>query len=141
MPMTFLYHAHSGLRYLVLLAGAAALVYFAIAFFSRRPDGKAGRILIAAFTGLLDLQILIGILLVLGGIYYPMVIGHLTLMVLAAVVAHLASVRARRATDARAAHRTRLVGVIVALALIVAGIAAIGRGLFESNAATAMLGL
>jgi heme A synthase len=141
MPMTFLYHAHSGLRYLVLLAGVIAIIYFAYAFFSRRSDEKLGRVLMSAFVGVLDLQILLGILLVIGGIYYPMLIGHLSLMVLAAVAGHVFAVLAKRATDAASAHRHRLIGTLLALALIVAGISAIGRGLFETRAPMIALGL
>jgi predicted acyltransferase len=141
MPMTFLYHAHSGLRYLVLLAGVIAAIYFTVGYFARRPDERLGRVLMGVFVGVLDLQILLGILLVLGGIYYPMLIGHLSLMVLAAVAAHAAAVLAKRPGDARRAHGLRLMGILVALALIVAGVSAIGRGLFESRAPMALLGL
>jgi heme A synthase len=141
MPMTFLYLAHSGLRYLVLLAGLIAVVYFAAAFFSRRPDEKAGRILMSVFVGVLDLQIVLGLLLVIGGIYYPMVIGHIAMMLLAAAAAHVYAVRAKRASVPATAHRFRLIGTLLALGLIAAGISAIGRGLFETRAASIALGL
>ncbi len=138
MPMTFLYHAHSGLRYLVLLAGVIVVLHAAYGFLSRRPEGP-GRVLMSIFVGVLDLQILLGLLLVVGGIYYPMLIGHLFLMALAAAAAHVFAVRARRAADAVAAHRLRLMGALLALGLIAAGITAIGRSLFETRAP--MLGL
>jgi heme A synthase len=139
--MTFIYYAHSGLRYLVLVAGVVALIYFAFAFFSRRPAHRADRILMSSFVGLLDLQILLGLLLVIGGIFYPMIIGHLTLMALAAVAAHLAAVRAKRALDPRTAHQIRLVGTLITLGLIAAGISALGRGIFESRAPMIGIGL
>ena len=124
--MNALYMAHSGLRYLVLLAALAALVALAIALAARRPVA-AGRGLAAAFAGLLDLQILLGIGLVIAGVFYGALMGHLVLMVAAAVAAHATSVMARRATDERRATTTRLLGVAVALACIVGGILAIGR--------------
>lgn len=136
MPINMLYHAHSGLRYLVLLVGILAVLYFLLAYFGRRPEDRLGRILTAAFAGLLDLQIVLGLLLVVGGIYYPALIGHIAMMVLAAVFAHGASIIARRSVDARRAHGTRLVGVLLALLTIAGGVAAIGRGLFESRAPT-----
>ena len=43
--LRILFHAHSGLRYLVLLAGVAALVYFAVGLATKRPVTKAVRIL------------------------------------------------------------------------------------------------
>ena len=129
--MNFLDQTHSGLRFLVLLAGLGALIALAIGGFSGRPV-RAARGLTSAFTGLLDLQILLGVALVIGGIFYGALIGHLTLMLVAAVVAHVAGVRARKAGDERQANRLRLIGVGVALLCIVLGITAIGRGIFGS---------
>jgi heme A synthase len=134
--ITTLYMAHSGLRYMVLLAGILALVYFLVALSSRRPQERAGRILMAAFVGLVDLQVLLGLLLVFLGIWYPALMGHLVLMVLAAAAAHAASVLARRAVDSQRAHATRLVGVVLTLLLIAGGIMAIGRGIFETRILT-----
>jgi hypothetical protein len=133
--MTFLYQAHSGLRFLVLLAGLGALIALAIGGFTGRPV-RAARGLTAAFTGLLDLQVLLGLALVIGGIFYGALMGHLTLMLVAAVAAHVAGVRARKAGDERQANRLRLIGVAVALLCIVLGVAAIGRGIFGTAPAT-----
>ena len=129
--MNMLYMAHSGLRFLVLLAGLGALIALAIGGFSGRSV-RAARGLTSAFTGLLDLQIVLGVALVIGGIFYGALTGHLTLMLVAAVAAHVAGVRARRESDERRANRTRLIGVAVALLCIVLGITAIGRGVFTS---------
>jgi heme A synthase len=138
--MTFLYMAHSGLRYLVLLAGLIGALYFAAAFFSRRPDEKVGRILMAVFVGVLDVQIVLGLLLVIGGIYYPAVLGHIAMMLLAAAAAHVYSVRAKRAAVPQLAHRYRLIGTLLALGLVAAGVSAIGRGLFETSTLAAGFG-
>ena len=129
--MNILYHAHSGLRYLVLLVGLVAALVFAYGVVARRPVGAA-RALTAAFTGLLDLQILLGVGLVIGGVFYGALIGHLVTMLLAAVAAHVSSVMARRATDERRALVIRLLGVVATLLLIAVGITAIGRGVFGS---------
>lgn len=136
--MNALYHAHSGLRYLVLLLGLVALAVLAWGLATRRTTG-AERGLTAAYTGALDLQLLLGLgVIVLGGIWYPALIGHLTMMILAAAVAHIASVRARRTAEPRRATRLRLIGVAISLVLLVGGIMSIGRGLLESRAPTAM---
>jgi len=73
--MSFLYHAHSGLRYLVLLAALAAMIALASAL-ARGRGARAARILPAIFTGLLDLQILLGIGLVIGGVFPDAAVGH-----------------------------------------------------------------
>lgn len=133
--MNMLYQAHSGLRYLVLLAGVLALLVCVYGIATGKPV-RAAQVLTAAFTGLLDLQILLGVGLVIGGIYYGALIGHLVMMALAAVVAHVASVMARRTEDARRALTLRLVGVGLALVFIVGGILAIGRSVVGTAAPT-----
>lgn len=130
--MSFLYQAHSGLRYLVLLAAVLAAGYLAYGLATRRPHGRAARALTSTFVGLLDLQIILGIVLVASGVFYPALIGHLMMMVLAAVAAHGLSIAGRKSTEARRKHMLPLAGIVVALALILAGIAAIGRGPLES---------
>lgn len=131
--MTGLYHAHSGLRYLVFLVGLIAALLFLYGIFAKRPAGKAERIAMATFTGVLDLQVLLGIALVAMGIFYGALMGHLMMMVLAAISAHAAGVMARRTTDHRRAHSIRLAGVVLALVLIMAGIMAIGRSVLGTG--------
>jgi hypothetical membrane protein len=133
--MTFLYHAHSGLRYLVLLAALVALLALAYALASGR-GARAARILPGVFTGLLDLQILLGIGLVLVGVFPDAAVGHLVMMVLAAVVAHGASVLAKRASTVKREQVERLAGIVIALALIIGGILALGRSVLGSAAMT-----
>jgi hypothetical protein len=131
--MTILYHAHSGLRYLVLLAAVVALLALAYALASGR-GARAARILPAVFTGLLDAQILLGIGLVLGGVFPDAAVGHLVMMVLAAIVAHGASVLGKRASTVQREHVVRLSGIVIALALIIGGIMALGRSVLGSAA-------
>ncbi|HEX5727355.1 MAG TPA: hypothetical protein VFX98_17920 [Longimicrobiaceae bacterium] len=130
---TLLFQAHSGLRYLVLLAAAVALVVLAYGYARRRPLDRAARIATAAFTGLLDLQVVLGIGLVLTGVFYPSLIGHMMLMLLAAGAAHGFSMAGRKSADARRGYLLALVGVALALGLMVAGIGAIGRGVLQST--------
>jgi heme A synthase len=129
--MRFLYHAHSGLRYLVLVAALAAVIALAYALATNRAN-RATRILPAVFTGLLDLQVLLGIGLVLGGLMPDIVVGHIFMMIPALVVAHGASIFARRAANEQRALRIRLGGIVLALLLIAGGIMALGRSVFGS---------
>ena len=129
--MNILYHAHSGLRYLVLLAAVAALVALVYGLATGRAL-RLARILPAAFTGLLDLQILLGIGLVLGGLFPDAAAGHLVMMVLAAVAAHGSSIIANRSFDERRALAIRLGGLVLAIILIVVGVLALGRSILGS---------
>lgn len=131
--MTFLYHAHSGLRYLVLLAGVLAVLYLAFGWAARRPYDRPARVLGAAFTGTLDLQVLLGILLLFLRPFYGALMGHVVMMLLAVIAAHGFSVYARGRPDDRQRYAVALAGVAVALVLAVGGILAIGRGVFETT--------
>lgn len=129
--MNALYHAHSGLRYLVLLGAVGAIVVLGYGLATGgRP--RATRAVAATFTGLLDLQVLLGIALAIGGMLTAKATGHVVMMVLAVVVAHAASSIAGRATDERRELTVRLVGVVLSVVLIVGGILAIGRGVLGS---------
>ena len=125
--MNTLYHAHSGLRYLVLLAALIALIALTYAVATGRAT-RAASVLAAIFAGLLDLQIMLGVGLVIGGIFPDAAVGHLILMVFAAVVTHASSIVGRRSSSERRELLIRAGGIAIALALVVGGIMAIGRG-------------
>ncbi|HEV2130076.1 MAG TPA: hypothetical protein VGR27_03180 [Longimicrobiaceae bacterium] len=124
---SFLFHAHSGIRYLVLLAGAMAVLFFAAAWITRRPPDRAARVVMAVFAGVLDLQVLLGIVLVITGIFYPALIGHIVMMLLAVVFAHGFSIASRRSSSPRRSSGLALGGVLLAMGAIISGILAIGR--------------
>jgi hypothetical protein len=124
-----LFHAHSGLRYLVLLAGVLSLGYSLVAMLRNRPWDKPGRILLSSFVGLLDLQVVLGIILVFVRAFYPMLWGHLVMMILAAVVAHIAAGVNKRRAPERQSHLVAVLGSAGALILVIGGITAIGRAI------------
>lgn len=131
--MNILFQAHSGLRYLVLLVGLAALIYFLSGLATKRPVDKGVRILGSVFTGLLDLQVLLGLIMVAMGRFYPQLIGHIVMMVLAAAVTHVLLVMNRK--RATPGYVLPLIAVAVALVFIAGGIMAIGRGLLTHTPA------
>lgn len=126
---TILFHAHSGLRYLVLMVGALALLHSLASTFRGEKWNRPGRILLASFVGLMDLQVLIGLGLILVRAFYPALWGHLSLMILAAVAAHVALALNKRRPPERQSHGLAAVGSGLALLLIVGGILSIGRSL------------
>lgn len=129
--MTALLHAHSGLRFLVLLLGVVSLVVLGIGLAGKQPFGKLHRVLGASFAGSLHLQVLLGVTLVAMGRWYPALIGHLVMMVLAAAAAQVAmTMNRKRPTPGL---QLPLMGVVVALLCILGGVMAIGRGLFTVN--------
>jgi hypothetical protein len=123
-----LHTLHWGLRYLVLLAAVVAAVLAVLGWRrSEATSSGAERGAMAAFVGLLDVQVLLGLLLLLSWPYYPALIGHIMMMVLAAAVAHVGSIMARRRGPTGSGSPVRLVAVAVALVLVVGGIMAIQK--------------
>jgi hypothetical protein len=117
---------HSMVRYLVLLAGVLTVVAALARLGSRGPAG-ADRTALTAFVAILDVQVLLGLVLLAVWPYYPMLIGHIAMMVLAAAVAHVGSRVARRREPARSGAPIRAAAVGLALVLVVGGIMAIQR--------------
>lgn len=123
--MIGLFHAHSGLRYVILLVGVVALVVYAMGLSQKKEFTKGARIIGASFAGMLHLQVILGIVLVVMGLYTPKVIGHMVMMIAAAVFAQVMMTRNRRKTPP--GYRLPLMGVGGALLLITLGLLAIGR--------------
>jgi len=123
--MNALLHAHSGLRFLILLVAVAALVVFGLGLAQKKQFTKGARILGSVFAGLVDLQVTLGLVMVLMGVWYPKLIGHVVMMVAAAGSTHVLLIRNRKQTPP--GYLLPLVAVVVALVLIVGGIFAIGR--------------
>lgn len=126
--MTGLFHAHSGLRFLVLLFGALAFIVCAIGLAQKKPFSKAARILCSIFIGTLHLQVVLGLSMVVMGTWYPALAGHVVTMLAAAVLAQVLIIRNRK--SATPGYRLPLIAIGGALLLIFIGVTAIGRGLF-----------
>jgi hypothetical protein len=126
--MNLLYQAHSGLRFLVLLTGVLNLAVCAVGLGLKRPFDKTSRIIGAVFQGTLHLQVVVGLVLVLTLAFYPQLMGHIVCMLGAAAVVPILFGRNKR--SATPGYTLPLIGTAAALALIIAGIYAIGRSPF-----------
>lgn len=131
--VTGLLHAHSGLRYLVLLAGIAALLYALVGLLTDRPYDRGMRATAATFAGLLHLQVVLGIVLAVAGPFYPALIGHIAMMVLAAVAAQTPPSLMRRRSPEERTYAPHVAGTLAALVFIWGGVLAIGRGILEAS--------
>ena len=98
--MSFILKLHGELRWLVVLVAVIAIVKFGVGWVRRAEFKGMDRGLMAAFTGLLDLNLVLGAILLfsLGGGLIPYRIEHVTTMLLAIVIAHT-SVIWRRSDD------------------------------------------
>ena len=132
MPMWF--YTHSGVRYLVLIAAAAAVVYLLAGMLRGGQFDKLAKILTAAYVGLLDLQAGLGVVLYLLIPSYPRLLGHVVMALAAVTVAHVANIMNKRRDEPSLG--IALAGVVISLILIVGGIWAIGRGILGTSGLT-----
>jgi hypothetical protein len=130
---------HSYLRWLVVVAAVASVVCAFLGKIRGRPFKPGGRRFGAIYTGLLDLQLLIGIYLyatspivraALANMGATMkqkelrffAVEHLTTMVIAVVLAHVGSVRSKRAPNDQAAYSRALLWFFASTIVLFLGI-------------------
>ena len=130
--MTFMvFYTHSGVRYLVLIAAAAAVVYLLVGMFRGGQYDKVAKILTAAYIGLLDLQVIAGVILYVLIPSYPQLLGHVVMALAAVTVAHVANIMNKRRDEPSLG--IALAGVVISLILIAGGIMAIGRPIIGTS--------
>jgi hypothetical protein len=123
--MSILLMIHSILRWVILTVALIAIVVFLVSWLRRSQLQGVDRGLMSGFSGLMDLQAAIGIVLLiwggLDGIGFPRYrIEHGLIMVLAAVVAHL-SARWKNAEEPLR-YRNYFLIILASLVLVMIGI-------------------
>lgn len=129
--MNLLFIAHSHLRWLILIAAAFAIIKFAIGWLRGGAFKGMDRGLAAAFSGLMDLQVTLGLIYLIwtsavGAPFTPNRIEHLTTMLIAAAVAHLPAMWKKSADAIR--FRNTLFCVLGALLLVFLGVVRLRGG-------------
>ncbi len=128
--MTFILTLHSIVRWLAVLAAVAVIIKFALGWLQKQPFDKTARALYGAFTGMMDLQLLLGFifffwngLMIPGGLTLSYRLEHLVTMVIAVVVAHIPAMWKKSADNMR--YRNTLIAIVISLLLIFAGVASL----------------
>lgn len=124
-------HAHSALRFLVLGLGLLCLVVFTLGQTQGKPYSKTANTFVTAFAGLTHLQATLGLIMVAMGHYYPRLIGHIVMMLAAAVALQVLLIRNKK--SATPGYKLPLIGIVAALGLMVGGTFAIGRHPFQAT--------
>ena len=121
--MTILLEAHSGLRWVIVVFGLVAIIKFLIGWARKSQFGKMDRGLTSGFSGLIDLQVTLGLLYFFltgfGSVGFPLFrIEHMVTMLIAAAVAHAPSMFKKAANK----YAVAFYAVIGALILVVIGV-------------------
>jgi hypothetical protein len=120
--MQTLLMVHGEMRWLVVLVGAIALVRSAQGWLAGSRYGSFDRVLMAAFTGFIDLNLLMGLVLLFGLGGLPTYrLEHVVTMLLAVVAAHSTAMWRKSPDDARK-FRSNLIVILAVLVLVVVGV-------------------
>ena len=131
-----LLHLHSGLRYLVLLAGLAVIVYALRGAATRKPHDKTMKKLAIIFRSLMDVTLFSGIVMVTVGYNFNADAGpHVVLMVLATVVSHIVPAVMRKRRQQERTLMPYAVATAVVVALVIVGTLSLGRPAFGWSSA------
>ena len=118
---------HSIVRWLVVLVAVIAVVRYALVMAGKAQSSGMERGLMSGYTGLLDLNVLLGVILIIGlGEWEAVQIEHAVTNIIGVVVAHFFAQRAKKIEDPKLKARTNLLGVVISLAIIVVGVAFVG---------------
>lgn len=114
---------HSLIRWLILAAGAVAIIRAAWGWIGTLDFARPDNVLGSVFTGLMDLNVLLGIVLLIArwGSLDRQAEIHPLIMILAAVVAHAARMVGRERDD-RSRHLIQGGGFLLSLLLVLLGI-------------------
>jgi hypothetical protein len=127
--MTILLTIHSIVRWLVTLAAIALLTRLVFGLVKNQPFDKPASALTGAFGGLMDTQLLLGLLFfVLDGLgktgFPPYRWEHAVTMFLAVIVAHLPAMWKKQNDTVRT--RNTLIAVAISLLLVFIGVGPLG---------------
>lgn len=124
--MGFVLTVHSLVRWAVVVIGIIAAVR-AVMVMGGQSSSKMDRGLMSGFTGLMDLNVLLGAILIIGLGEWEMVqIEHAVTNIIGVVVAHIFVARARKIDNSKRQAQFHLLGIVVSLAIIVVGVALVG---------------
>lgn len=128
--MSVILTIHSLVRWVIVVVGLIALVKFLIGWIRKSEFGKMDRGLSSGFSGLMDLQVTIGLVYFLitgfSGAGFPGYrIEHAVTMLIAAAVAHTPSILKKRVYNRFAVSFWAIVGAMV---LVYIGVALLPGG-------------
>ena len=126
--MDFVLTLHSINRWIIVVLAVIALIKFLIGWLRSSPYEAADRGLMAAYTGLLDLQLLLGLILLIGLGLERFRIEHSITMLAAIILAHLS--RAWRDKEDKVKFRNNFLAILVGILLIIAGVTVLPQGWF-----------
>lgn len=122
---------HWAVRFAIIVVAVIAILKLAYDWLGKRPFDGMDRGLTAGYSGLMDAQALLGVIVLLGGgltaVGFPAYrIVHAVVMIIAVIAAHL-PMRWKSASDALRL-RNNLLAVVASLLIVFAGLIVLTAG-------------
>ena len=129
----FILTLHSLVRWVTVVVAVAAIIKFALGWLRGGAFEKTDRILATSFSGLMDTQMLLGLICLFGSGFtgggWPRErLEHVGLMIAAVVVSHLSARWKKQPDPVR--FRNTLFAILGSLAIIIVAIATLPQGWF-----------
>jgi hypothetical protein len=129
--MDFMVGLHSLVRWLVVIVAVAAVVRYTLVLAGKAQSSGLDRGLMSGYTGLLDLNVLLGLIIIVGlsisaGQVLMVWIEHAVTNLIGVAAAHFFAQRAKRLEDPKLKARTNLLGVVISIAIIGVGVMLVG---------------
>ncbi|MCP5100067.1 MAG: hypothetical protein GY943_31320 [Chloroflexi bacterium] len=119
---------HGFVRWLAAIMAIAAIIKFGIGFVRKQPYTGMDRGLMSGYAGFLDLNLLLGlILLFVDGIYNMERIEHATTMIIAIVLAH-SSAAWKKSDSSNKKFRNNLIVVLLSIVVVFMGVTRLRGG-------------
>jgi hypothetical protein len=120
--MATLLTIHGEIRWLVVLLAVIVIIKFLIGWLGKRNYTSLDRTLLSVYTIVLDINVLLGLILLLfGGGFSGPRLEHATTMILAAIAGHMTALW-RRSTDSTIKFRNQLLLVALSVLLVLLGV-------------------
>lgn len=127
--MGMLMTIHGEIRWLVAIVAAIIIVKFLIGWLGKKEYASLDRTLLTIYTIVLDINVLLGLILLFSRGFNGLRLEHATTMILAVIAAHVTAIW-RKSTDSPTKYRNQLLMVLLSLLLVVMGVIRLGRGGF-----------
>ncbi len=129
--MDFIVGVHGLVRWLVVIVAVVAVVRYLLVMTGRAQPSGMDRGLMSGYTGLLDLNVLLGLILIVGlsisaGQVMLVWLEHALTNIVGVAVAHIFARRARKVEAAQLKARANLLGVVISILIIVVGVTIVG---------------
>ena len=126
--MDVIYGLHSLNRWLVVAVAVVAIVKFALGWLQQRSFTGMDRGLASGFAGLMDLQLVLGLVLLFGLGVNRVRTTHMGYGIVAVILAHLPALW-RRSPD-RIRFRNTLLAIVASVVVIIIGVSSLPQGWF-----------